>query len=284
MTRKFIKTGWVLALLFFVYTDVSGQPYPEEKLGWKLGAQTFTFKYYTFFEALDKAASCGVRYVEAYPRQPLGGGLEGVMDYKMDAAKRKAILKQVRSKGMKIEAFGVIRISGEAEWKQLFAFAKAMGIKNINTEPKEEDLAVIGRLADRYKIRVSFHNHPKPRQYWNPDMVLSAIQKADSKYVGACPDIGHWIRSGLDPVASLRKLEGHIQHLHFKDLNEAGVLQAHDVHWGTGVAGVKAILQELRRQQFKGMLSAEYEYNWEDNVPDVTASIRNFRKMLEKLP
>ena len=71
--------------------------------------------------------------------------------------------------------------------------------------------------------------------------------------------------------------------MHFKDLNVAGERKAHDVHWGTGVVGVKEILQELKRQKFKGMFSAEYEYNWDDNVPDVTASVSNFREIVQQL-
>ncbi len=278
------KTCGLLAALFFLsLAVVYGQARPEEKLGWKLGTQTYTFRNFTFFEALDKAVSCGVRYVEAYPGQTLGGGFEGKMDYRMDAAKRKAILKKVKEKGIRIQAFGVISVSGEQEWEQLFSFARAMGIQNINTESKGENLEIIGRLANKYKIQVSFHNHPKPSPYWDPETVLAAIKTANSKYVGACPDVGHWVRSGLDPVACLRKLEGHIQHLHFKDLNVAGERKAYDVHWGTGVVGVKEILQELKRQQFRGMFSAEYEHNWDNNVPDVTASIKNFRELVGQL-
>ena len=36
-----------------------------EKAGWKLGTQTYTFNRFTFFEALDKAASVGLKYAEA---------------------------------------------------------------------------------------------------------------------------------------------------------------------------------------------------------------------------
>ena len=51
--------------------------------------------------------------------------------------------------------------------------------------------------------------------------VLAAI-KGRTPLMGACADVGHWMRSGLDPVECLKKLEGHIICLHFKDLNEMG--------------------------------------------------------------
>jgi sugar phosphate isomerase/epimerase len=60
------------------------------------------------------------------------------------------------------------------------------------------------------------------------------------------------------PVDTLKKLEGRVEHLHFKDLNEFG--DAHDVVWGTGKGDVAGMLKELKRQGYKGYLSIEYEY------------------------
>ncbi|MNE87195.1 hypothetical protein D3C80_1843680 [compost metagenome] len=73
-----------------------------------------------------------------------------------------------------------------------------------------------------------------------------------------------------------------MKQLHVKDLNEKANVKAHDVHWGTGVGNMSGVIAELKRQGFKGVLSAEYEYNWNNNTPDVTASVKNFRKMLTK--
>ncbi len=260
-------------------SHVNGQSYPEKKLGWSLSAQTYTFKEFTFFEAVDKAKSAGLQSVEAYNGQELGGGMAGKFDYKMDAATQKAILKELRKKGVKLVAFGVVNGNTEAEWKQLFAFADAMGIQTINSEPKEEFLPLVGQLASQYKIKVGIHNHPNPTPYWNPSIVLAAVAKANSDYVGACADIGHWVRSGLDPVACLKQLEGHVKSVHFKDL-EAKSPETHDVHWGTGVSNVAGVIAELKRQGFKGNISAEYEYNWENNTEDVAQSVKNFRQIL----
>src|SRR5690606_11336979 len=145
---------------------------PERKLGWYLSTQTYTFKRFTFFEAVDKTLSAGLNSVEAFNGQQLGGGMEGVMDYKMEPAKRKAILKALKNKGVELCAFGVVNGNSEEEWKQLFEFAKAMGIKVINSEPKAEFLPLIGQLASTYKIKVGIHNHPEPSHYWDPQVVL----------------------------------------------------------------------------------------------------------------
>ena len=60
--------------------------------------------------------------------------------------------------------------------------------------------------------------------------------------------------------------------LHFKDLNEKS-LQAHDVPWGTGISNVRGMLAELKRQKFTGNISIEYEYNWDNSVPDIKQCI-----------
>lgn len=253
---------------------------PEHKLGWKLGSQAYTFKLYTFAQAIKKIDSCNLRYVEAYPGQQIGGGIEGTMTPDMDPAKRKAVLEMLKANDVKVVAFGVASANTEADWIKLFDFCKAMGIQTITSEPKEKDIPLLSKLADQYEINVAIHNHPEPSHYWNPDIVLNAI-KGQSKRIGACADIGHWVRSGLDPVECLKKLEGHVLHSHMKDLHIKGK-GGHDVHWGEGVCNIAGVIGELKRQGFKGAISAEYEYNWQGNSKDVAQSVLNFRELVAK--
>jgi len=55
-----------------------------------------------------------------------------------------------------------------------------------------------------------------------------------------------------------------VLHSHFKDLNEFG--SGHDVAWGTGRGNAKGMLEELKRQGYKGYLSIEYEYGNLDHL------------------
>lgn len=190
---------------------------PETKLGWELGAGTYTFNRFTFLQSIDKIDSCNLKYVEVFPEQVIGEGIEGTMDYHMDAFTQKEVLKKLSDKGMKIIAYGVITPNSDAEWRKLFDFGKSMGVQTFTSEPDKKDLSLISGLCDEYKINVAIHNHPYPKHYWNPDTVLAAI-KGRSERVGACADIGHWVRSDLDPVECLKKLEGHVLHVHMKDL------------------------------------------------------------------
>lgn len=251
----------------------------EEKLGWKLGSQAYTFRLFSFSEALDKIDSAGLKYVEAFPGQVIVPGGKETMTYELSDEGRKNVKKLLKDKGITLYAYGVVNAKDEAEWVKVFEFAKDMGVKVINTEPAEDQLDYISKLCDQYDIKVAIHNHPNPSHYWNPDIILKAIQ-GKSERIGAAADVGHWMRSGLDPLECLKKLEGKIFHIHFKDLNEFGNKSAHDVQWGTGKLGLKEVQNELKRQHYKGMISAEYEYNWENNTNDVKVSVENFRSAL----
>ena len=58
MKNKFMPLLVVILCLFGAVYTASAQN-PETKLGWKLGAQAYTFNRFTFFEAIDKIDSCG---------------------------------------------------------------------------------------------------------------------------------------------------------------------------------------------------------------------------------
>lgn len=288
-TTKAVATKAALGLSFLLLifvacksrktgSNTASNAYPEAKLGWELGAQAYSFNRYTFTEAVAKIDSCNLRYVEAFPGQRIGGGLKGSISPDMDKATRDAVLDMLKAKNVKLVAFGVTGANDEAGWIKLFDFCKYMGIATITAEPNEKDLPMLSKLADQYQINIAIHNHPKPSHYWNPDILLNAI-KGQSKRIGACADIGHWTRSYLDPIECLKKLDGHVLHLHMKDLNQQGE-QGHDVHWGEGVSNTAGVIAELKRQHFKGALSAEYEYNWLTNSKDIAASAVNFRRLV----
>ncbi|WP_332368010.1 sugar phosphate isomerase/epimerase [Spirosoma telluris] len=260
---KFLLFGLILSISAI---PVLAQKGPEDKAGWKLGSQAYSFRLFTFAEALRKIDSCGLKYVEAFPGQTIGGGVDGKMDFTMDAATRQAVKKLIKDRGLTVVAYGVVNAKTDDEWKTLFAFAKDMGILNINSEPTPQQMPLVRKLADEYKINVALHNHPKPSRYWHPDTVLAAI--GNSKFVGSCSDIGHWVRSGLDPVECLKKLNGHVLGMHFKDVKkDTPDGKYHDVVWGTGDCKVESVIAELKRQHFKGPISVEYEYHWENNGP-----------------
>lgn len=247
-----------------------------EKLGWRLGCQAYSFNRFTFFEAVDKTASAGLHYIEAYPGQKISDKIDAQMGPEMSADVRKAVLTKLSDSGVKLVNFGV-----GAYDRRHFEFAKEMGIETLVSEPKKDGFEAIDKLCAEFDINLAIHNHPKPSEYWNPDAEIEVF-KGRSKRIGACADTGHWPRSGLNSLECLKKLEGRIISFHFKDLNKMGA-DAHDVPWGTGICDVKAMLTEIHRQKIKAVFSIEYEYNWDNSVPEIIECVAYFDKIAAEL-
>lgn len=251
-----------------------------KELGWKIGMQTWSLRNFTFFEAVDTVKSMGIHYVEAYPQQKIGGDLDGEMDFRMSRSKQQKILAYLKHQGVKLLAYGVVVPKTTEEWQQVFKFAKSMGIQNIVTDPDPKFLGQISQLCNKYDINVAIHDNPLPyRRSRNPDTVLADILQVQNNHIGACADIGNWVRAGFDPVKSLKKMQGHIIELHMKDLQGIAV-DAKDTVWGSGNCNIKNVLEELNRQHFKGLISIECESHPGKNIPQMQEDLKFFYKTI----
>lgn len=283
MEKYLYKIG--ILLLSFLFVLPAAAQTKAEKNGWRLGIQSYSFHKFSLVEALDKTQELGVKNIEIYPGHKLGGKWgDKVFDFNLDVATQKEIKKLASSKGIKIVGCGVYVADKSSDWEKMFLFAKSMDLEFISCEPAMEDWDLVERLAKQYNIKVTVHNHPQPSTYWNPDYLLKAIQ-GRSKLIGSCADVGHWRREGLNQIDCLKKLEGRVLSLHFKDIADKkdGEQEQHDVIWGTGILDVKGMLKELKRQEFKGVFSIEYEYNWDNSVPDIKKCIEYFNQIVDEL-
>ena len=233
-----------------------------DALGLTLGTQAWTFRDRTTFETIDIAAELGLTNIELFAGQSLSPEHKdvkvgpGMAKEHLDALKKKLGERKITA-----SSFGVVGFSTkEEDARAKFEFAKAMGMGAISCEPEFEAWDMVEKLAVEYNIRLAVHNHPKPSRYWSPDIVLEHVGKR-AKLIGACADTGHWPRSGLTAVEQLKKLEGRIIELHFKDVApEPGKPREYlDRPWGTGHGDAKAMMRELVRQGFKGVVLFEYE-------------------------
>jgi sugar phosphate isomerase/epimerase len=269
--------------------NVHAQPQiPDENkvCGFAIGCQAYSFNKFTAFEAIDKTAEAGGKVIEFYPGQKLSkDDPELSVDHgssKVDqvVAKLKAKLAE---KGILAVNYGVVGIpKDDAGARKVFGFAKKMGMPCITTESVDA-IDTIETLVKEYDICVGYHNHPgnfKNPDYkvWNPYYIAGLVAGRD-KRIGSAADTGHWVRSNLNPVDCLKVLKGRIVSCHLKDLNQTG--DGHDVPFGTGVSNIKGCLDELKAQKFAGNISIEYEYNWDNSVPEITQCIdfvRNYCK------
>jgi sugar phosphate isomerase/epimerase len=248
---------------------------------WKIGPQMWSFRMFTFEQGLAKTDSAGLKNVEAFFGQPLGGGLKDSFGISMSAESRTALKKMLSDKGISITAMGVIRPETKEEWVKAFDLAKEFGLSYITSEPLKDQWDMIDSLAGVYQINIAIHDHPRPNAYWHPDSVLAAIK--GHQHIGSCADVGHWARNGLDPVECLKKLEGHIYGVHLKDIKTFGDTKSEDTVVSKGIIDFPAIFRELKRQNFSGMFSIEHESNWMNNLPDIIYTAAYFKEQTEKI-
>lgn len=281
--KKAIATICFILTLASSFLTLKAQNSAVEKLGWKIGSQAYTFRLFTLEETLGKLNELGLKYVELYPGQKIGAGLgEETTNHNASEETIQKLKQLLESKGIQPVCYGVVSGKDEAEWRKVFEFAKELGIETITSEPAYNQLDLVEKLCEEYTIKVAIHNHPLPSGYWHPQ-IIATLLKDRSPLIGACADIGHWVRSGLNPVECLQLLEGRVISFHIKDMNQFGVREAHDIPWGTGYSNISAVMHEMKKQGFKGVYSVEYEHNWENNVPQIKESLEYFYRVAEQL-
>jgi hypothetical protein len=170
---------------------------------------------------------------------------------------------------MEVVSYGVVDTGRtEESMRQVFDFAREMGIRTIVTEPEDGDFPILEKLVKEYDINIAIHNHPEPSKYAKPETVLAHVQGLDDR-IGACADTGHWMRGGIRPVEALKLLSGRIIDVHLKDRSDFGTEKnIDDVPFDRGKANIHDILAELTLQNYPGTLTIEYENEAEVMTPE----------------
>ena len=254
----------------------SAEPIPDENKvnGFAIGAQAYTFKSFTVFEAIEKTAQAGGKVIEFFPGQKISKDDATAWNHNASDAVVAKVQAKLKEHGVKAVNYGVVGGKDEAEWRKIFEFGKKLGLYGITTEDILK-LDIIEPLVKEFDIKVGIHDHPRQQnnpnyRVWDPYYILEMTKDRDAR-IGACADTGHWQTSGLNPVWCLRALKGRIISSHMKDKVDFG--NSHDVPYGTGVGEIGRCLDELKKQGFEGNISIEYEYNWTTSVPEITKCV-----------
>jgi sugar phosphate isomerase/epimerase len=246
------------------------------KIGWRLCVQQYTFRDRSLYEMLDVMVKLGVQNVEPAYFLPLSKEKPDLKaGESLSAENRKEMKKRLDDLGIKMPNYYGLLEADKAKYRGVFDFAKEMGVETIVAEPPIEALADIDKLCEEYKINLAIHNHPEGSgsAYWDPDVFVNAVE-GKSPRIGGCPDTGHWVRSGLDTVASLKKYQKRINTIHLKDAAESGKLDCRDVPLGKGKANYAEILKLMFDWKWRGVMTVEYEYQSPQLVEEVAACIK----------
>lgn len=267
-----------LLLLSLFAASTFAAPIPETaKVGeFFAGCQAYSFRLFSVLEAIDKTAAAGGKTIEFYPGQKFSTEKpDAKWDHNATPEMIQTVKAKLTEKGLTPVGYGVIKLGKDAaQDRKVFEFCKTMNIGIVISEPDVAGLDGIEALVKEFDIKMAIHNHPKrplDRAYlfWDPNYVLSLVKDRDPR-LGSCADVGHWVRSGLNPVDCIKILKGRIFDSHMKDLTEFGNPKAHDLPFGQGKSDIPAILAEYHAQGYPGPLHCEYEHNWETSLPEIT--------------
>lgn len=230
-----------------------------------MGLQSYSLRGFPVEQAIQYAADLGFKSIEFYSGQyPLNSSPEQISQMQ----------SKLSSLGLKCFAHGVNPFGKDHEAnRKIFQFAKAAGLKAITADPHPDSFDSLDKLVAEYNIRIAIHNHGPTHRYNKVVDVISAVKQHDPR-IGACADLGHYIRSGEDPVAVIRALGDRLYGIHLKDFAEQQA-KTKGVILGKGHLDVVGVFKALKAVNFPadGALSLEYEENEKDPIADIKECI-----------
>ncbi len=232
---------------------LAGSAAPAASYEPKVGLQTWTCRNMNFDQAVEFATKHKLKYLEmtAAHFDPNGSPEE--------TKRKKTILED---KGLVFYSFGVAgTTANKEENRKLFVFAKAMGMKLIVIEPKNEAAIWdnLEELVKEYDIKLAIHNHGITSVYGNPETVQKILNARDQR-IGVCLDVGHVTGAGFDAAKVFRDYKGRVWDIHLKDkkiekVDGKDVIL--DVPIGQGQANYKDLLVELKKAKWDGVMAIE---------------------------
>jgi sugar phosphate isomerase/epimerase len=250
--------------------------------GFRVGAQSYTFRKFTVERALERMKKLGLKYAEFY---------QAHCPQTDKPAAIKAFLSLCKEYDVTPRAWGVQEFTKDHDKnKAIFEFGKALGLKMLSADPSPDAFDSLDKLCEEYKIAIGIHPHgpdwrdPKRLHRWYSAEVILAAVKDHNELIGACLDTGHLIRAAqlgkkLDVADQIRVMGKRNFGLHLKDHDNAA---KHDVVIGKGALDVPGVIKALRDVKFDGMISIEYEANPDEPTADVEACLEVFKAAARK--
>ena len=281
--RHFLRTGSAAVLgLSSLPKLLAAEDRKEDSFGgFKLGAQSYTFRQFNLESALKQMKALGLHYVEFFP---------GHAPMTSNSNQIAALKKLCAEYEITPLAWGVQRFTKNTdENRKVFEFGKALGIKMFSANPDKDAFDSLDKLCDEYKIAIGIHPHgPYGKgqldKWYSAEIILNAV-KDHNPLIGSCLDTGHLIRAAqlgkkLEPAEQIRLMGDRNFGLHLKDHDNK---ELRDVVFGKGVLDVPAVLKALRDVKFNGLISIEYEANEKDPAPDVRDCVAVVKESVKKL-
>ncbi len=229
----------------------------------KFGMASYTMREFDLDKTLETTKKLGLEYIALKSfHLPLESSPYQIAE----------VVAKIKAAGIKLYGGGVIYMRNANEVNQAFAYAKAAGMSIIIGKPYHEVLDLVNEKVKQYDIRVAIHNHgPSDKMYPTPESVYKKIKNLDPR-IGICNDIGHTMRAGIDPSESSERVADRLYDIHIKDVSEAA-RKGHTVEMGRGVIDIPKFLRTLKKINYTGVVSFEYEKDGKDPFMGLAESV-----------
>ena len=237
--------------------DSPQPPEPDRSYGnYEMGFQSYSLRHFVpVDDFLGQAKRLNLPFVELW---------RGHLPEDADEEEIVRFRERLREAGITVNAFGVERFTEEHEQNEsIFRLARNLGARVLSANPSKRAFDSLEKLVDQYDIRIAIHNHgPEDERWRRPEWIMEAVDGLDPR-IGACADLGHFSRAGVDPVAALEILGSRVLGVHLKDFDA----EENDVVLGQGKLDVARTFETFRKLGFTGPVSLEFEGDKEDPVP-----------------
>jgi sugar phosphate isomerase/epimerase len=238
----------------------------------RLAIQSWCFRRMkTNADVISALRSCGASAVE----------LSNVHVNPLAADYAQAI-KEYANAGIAIASFGVQRFDADAQkGRKTFEFARAAGIKVINSTFGPGGLEMTEKLCKEFGIKVMLHNHGRHDVYGSV-YAIEDLFKRSSENVGLCLDTAWMLDSGDDPLEVAKRFRQRLYGLHIKDFVFDRAGRPHDCIVGTGNLNLNGLAAFLKETRYDGMLTLEYEGDENNPVPATKQCVQAVKAAFSK--
>lgn len=187
----------------------------------------------------------------------------------------------------KCAQYGVLCAGISAPIKEAIDYAYIAGANVVRAGFRKEETKKWVEYAGERNIILTIHNHIS-----NPPGRENSVETREDllRYLDerpglfACPDTGHLLLCGSDPVQTIRDLGERCRAIHLKDLNPdcVGIHRAQKGMWaelGKGALDLKSVMQTLEDIDYQGWIMVEYDNGERDHV----LSAIQMRKTLKEI-
>lgn len=237
----------------------------------KMGIQSYSLRgYRPLAEALEQTRRLGLRYWESWNVH---------LPATTDATQVNEAKSKLRAAGVQVLAYGVVGFGADAaKNRQLFEFAKLMGIQTLSADPTPEAFNQLDKLVEEFGINIAIHNHGPRSRYDKLESVTEAI-KGRQRRIGACVDTGHFLRSRVDPAKAIETIGDRVYGCHLKDVKDAQTFTV----LGKGDLDLVGVLRALKKLKYNQVLALEYEEHPENPIAEIEECLAAVRAAVQKI-